>query len=190
MGMVTVLLVPVLFIPLLGYAIEAVQAALVDPAAGPPPWRWTSRLWWYGGWTAFMLAMTAIPFVVVYDPLAGWIASIGVDDLVAHAAAILALLLVWGLFMLLLMPHAAMRFAVTSSYHELLDVAASVRGVGHDFARWNLAAAAIVTAWAIGLAGAGVLCVGLVPGVFYAILVSAHAAATLAPQSKQKARRP
>jgi hypothetical protein len=54
-----------------------------------------------------------------------------------------------------------------------------VRGVRRDFATWNIAAAAIVTGWAAGLACAGLLCVGLVPGVFYAILVSAHAAAAL-----------
>jgi hypothetical protein len=37
----------------------------------------------------------------------------------------------------------------------------------------------MVTGWAIGLACVGLLCVGLVPGVFYAILVSAHASAAL-----------
>jgi hypothetical protein len=185
--LLTVLLLPLLFMPLLGYAIESVRAAAIDPSSGPPPWRWSARIWWEGGWTAFMLAMTAIPFVVVYAPLAGAIAATGLDDLVAHAIAISALLLVWGLLMLLLMPHAAMRFALTADENELVDVAASVRGVTRDFARWNLAAAAIVTAWALGLACAGLLCVGLVPGVFYAILVSAHAAATLRPQTTLEA---
>jgi hypothetical protein len=54
-----------------------------------------------------------------------------------------------------------------------------MRAVSRDFATWNLAAAAIVTGWALGLAAIGLLCVGLVPGVFYAILVSAHASAAL-----------
>jgi len=39
---------------------------------------------------------------------------------------------------------------------------------------------AIVTAWAIGLSGVGLALVGLVPGVLYAMLVSAHATASLA----------
>jgi hypothetical protein len=55
----------------------------------------------------------------------------------------------------------------------------AVRGVVRDFATWNLAAAAIVTAWALGLACVGLLCIGIVPGVLYAILVSAHASAAL-----------
>jgi hypothetical protein len=51
--------------------------------------------------------------------------------------------------------------------------------VRRDFTTWNLAAAAMVTGWAIGLACVGLLCLGIVPGVFYAILVSAHASAAL-----------
>ena len=187
-GVVAVLLLPILFVPLLGYAIAAVRAAEIDPSEGPPPWRWSGRLWWDGAWTAFVLAMTAIPFVIAYEPLAGLTAATGIDVLVAHALAIAALLLVWGLAMLLLMPHASARFALTADQNELLNVAASVRGVVRDFARWNVAAAAIVTGWAIGLACGGLLCVGLVPGVFYAILVSAHAAATLGPQATSPSR--
>ena len=38
---------------------------------------------------------------------------------------------------------------------------------------------AIVTGWVLGVACIGLLCVGILPGVFYAILVSAHASATL-----------
>jgi len=77
------------------------------------------------------------------------------------------------------MPHATARFARTGTPTDLFNLPESIRGVARDFATWNLAAAAIVTAWAIGLACAGLLCVGLVPGVFYAILVSAHASAAL-----------
>jgi hypothetical protein len=81
------------------------------------------------------------------------------------------------------MPHATARFAQSSNPTHLFDLRASIRAVRSDFATWNLAAAAIVTGWAIGLACAGLLCVGLVPGVFYAILVSAYASAALHYQS-------
>jgi len=37
----------------------------------------------------------------------------------------------------------------------------------------------MVTAWVVALACVGLLCVGLLPGAFYAILVSAHASASL-----------
>jgi len=77
------------------------------------------------------------------------------------------------------MPHATARFALTARWDDLFDFVQSIRAVSRDFATWNLAAAAIVTGWALGLAGVGLLCLGLIPGVFYAILVSAHASAAL-----------
>jgi hypothetical protein len=80
------------------------------------------------------------------------------------------------------MPHATARFAHSGRPLDLFDLPASIRAVRCDFATWNLAAAAIVTGWAIGLACVGLICVGLVPGVFYAILVSAHASAALHQQ--------
>jgi len=48
------------------------------------------------------------------------------------------------------------------------------------FPAWNLVVVAIVTAWAVGLCGLGLALVGVVPGILYAMLVSAHATATLA----------
>jgi hypothetical protein len=77
------------------------------------------------------------------------------------------------------MPHATARFAFSGNAFDLFDLPASIKAVRHDFTTWNLAAAAIVTGWAIGLACVGLLCAGVVPGVFYAILVSAHASAAL-----------
>jgi len=77
------------------------------------------------------------------------------------------------------MPHATARFALTGHWDDLFDFVQSIRAVSRDFSTWNLAAAAMVTGWALGLAAVGLLCVGLVPGVFYAILVSAHASAAL-----------
>ena len=84
-----------------------------------------------------------------------------------------------GLLLLLVLPHATARFASSGSPRDLFDFRTSLVAVRRDFAIWNLAAAAMVTAWIIGFACTGLLCIGLVPGVFYAILVSAHASAAL-----------
>jgi hypothetical protein len=186
-GLITVLLLPIAFIPLLGFAIAATRAAEADAAAGPPRWKVSFRLLSDGFWTALVIALLSAPFALALNPLAGWLfdARIGhVSDaaqsqLYAHVVAVFILALPWGLLLLLVMPHATARFAHTGAARDLFDFPAAVRGVTHDFATWNLAAAAIVTGWALGLAAVGLLCIGLVPGVFYAILVSAHASAAL-----------
>jgi len=178
-GLVTVILVPLLFVPLLGYAVAATRAAEEDAAAGPPGWRLTRRLIVDGLWVSLALALSVLPFAIVWDPLARLFGP-GVDPAAARVVAALVLALPWGLLALLHMPHATATLAATGRGRDMLDLAASIRGVRHDFATWNVAAAGIVTGWAIGLACAGALCVGIVPGIFYAILVSAHAAATLA----------
>lgn len=179
MGLLCVLLLPILFMPLFGYGIEAVHAAVIDPSKGPPPWRWSVGLLLRGGWAAFALAVSVLPFAVVYNPAVDALIKGGATILVAQVIAFFALALVWGLMALVVAPHATAKFAITGNPTDLFDVGGALRGVRARFATWNLAAAAIVTAWAIGLAGAGLLCVGVVPGVFYAILVSAHAAASL-----------
>ena len=185
--MVAVLLLPIAFIPLLGYAVAATRAAAIDPQAGPPPWALSGRLLTDGFWTALAVLLVTAPFAIALNPLSGLIAHANLwhvsdralSNLYANIAAGFILALPWGLLMLLLMPHATMRFATSRNAVDLFDFAAAMRGVGHDFATWNLAAAAIVTAWTIGLAGTALLCVGVLPGAFYAILVSAHAAAAL-----------
>jgi hypothetical protein len=190
-GVVAVLVLPIAFIPLLGYAVAATRSTAIDPEAGPPPWALSGRLLTDGFWTALAVLLVTAPFAIALNPLSGLIAQAhlwhvsdrALSNLYANIAAAFVLALPWGLLMLLLMPHATMRFATSGNPIDLFDFAAAVRGVGHDFATWNLAAAAIVTAWAIGLAGTGLLCVGVVPGVFYAILVSAHAAAALHPKA-------
>ena len=134
-----------------------------------------------------MIALIATPFVVAFNPLAALLfgaplwhgGSTAVAQLYAHVSALFILILCWGLVMLLLVPHAAARFASTGRPIDLFNFPAAIRGVRGDFASWNLAAAAIVTGWALGVACVGLLCLGLVPGVFYAILVSAHACAAL-----------
>ena len=194
-GLVAVLFLPIAFIPLLGYAIAATRSAEVDTALGPPRWVFSIRLLWDGAWTALAIALFTAPFALAFNPLADllfgshvWTGNDeAVSQLYAHVAAAFILALPWGLLFLLHMPHATARFAHTARWDDLFDLAQSIREVTRDFATWNLAAAAIVTAWAVGLACAGLLCVGIVPGVFYAILVSAHASAALhkRPRSAQ-----
>jgi hypothetical protein len=186
-GLLAVLLLPVGFIPLLGYAIAATRAAEIDAAAGPPGWVFSLRLLWDGVWTALAIALFTAPFALAFNPLADtifgahvWTGNdIAVSELYTHVAAAFLLALPWGLLLLLHMPHATARFAQTAHWNDLFDLAQSIRFVARNFATWNLAVAAMVTAWAVGLACAGLLCVGLVPGAYYAILVSAHASAAL-----------
>jgi uncharacterized protein DUF4013 len=178
-GVAVVLLSPVLFIVLFGYAIAAIRAAEREPSSGPPPWHWSRRLLWDGAWTAIALAISVTPFVLAHSPTATLLARSGVAAPYPQLLALLFLFFLWGLLLLVLAPRAAATFAATSNPRDLFDIAAAVRGVRTDFASWNLTVAAIVTAWAIGVACVGLLCVGIVPGIYYAILVSAHAAAAL-----------
>ena len=174
-GCVCVLFLPLLFIPLLGYAVVATRSAALYPDLPPPPWRVTVPLISTGLLTSIVLIVTVLPFALALNPLA---MAIG-DTTYSHVIAFFVLLFLWGLLALLLLPHATSTFATTGVYADLFDVTAALRGVRRDFATWNLVVAAMVTAWAIGVACAGLLCIGIVPGVFYAILVSAHAAAAL-----------
>jgi len=184
-----VLLLPLLFIPLLGYAIAATRSAEHDPLQGPPPWRISFRLLSEGFWTSLAVTLTVLPFAIVLNPLGAALhdATHGVPY--AHVIALLVLALPWGLVVLLLMPHATAAFAAGGDARDLFDVRAALRGVRRDFITWNVSAAAMVTAWALGIACVGLLCVGIVPGVFYAILVSAHAAAALHREGPRPAAR-
>jgi len=175
-----VLFLPLLFIPLLGYAVAATRAAETDPSQGPPRFRLSARLLSDGLWTSLAVMLIALPFALAWNPLASALRGLGEPN--AHVIAFLALALPWGLVSLLLMPHSAAAFAATGSPRDMFNFAAAVRRLRRDFMTWNVVAAAIVTGWAIGLACAGLLCAGIVPGVFYAILVSAHAAAALPRQ--------
>ncbi len=189
-GMAMVVLLPIAFVPLLGYAVAATRSALADPAAEPPRWRASARTLTDGVWVALAVVLIAASFALVLGPLATligqahlWhVADLALSRLYANLAAVFALALPWGLVMLLWMPHATVRFAAGGRPIDLFNFPAAIRGVARDFATWNLAAAAIVTAWALGLACVGLLCIGVVPGLFYAILVSAHASAALRPQ--------
>jgi hypothetical protein len=174
-GCVCVLFLPLLFIPLLGYAVAATRSAELEPDRPPPPWRLSFPLISTGAWTSVVVIVTLVPFAVALNPLA---TALG-DNVYSHVIGFFVLLFLWGLLVLLLLPHATASFAATGVYTDLTNATAALRGVRRDFATWNLVVAAMVTGWAIGIACAGLLCVGIVPGVFYAILVSAHAAAAL-----------
>jgi len=189
--MVMVLLAPFAFIPLLGYAVHATRSAAGASSAGPPPWRLSARLLADGVLMSAVLVVTTAPFAILLFPLAGafhnpnlWRADGTLLDVEAYVTAAFIVALPWGALLLLLMPHATVRFAVTQKAGHLFDFGSSIRSVRREFAAWNVAIAAIVTAWAVGLACVALLCIGAFPGVFYAILVSAHAAATLHPEGE------
>ena len=177
-GTMAVLFLPIMFIPLLGYAVDATRRAQDDPTQPPPPWRLSASLIRDGFWTAVVLLLLSAPFAVALNPLAN---TIRLSETYAHIVAALLLALPWGLLLLILMPHGTSRFAATRRPGDLFDFPTTLREVKRDFPAWNLVAAAIVTAWVIAVACVGLLCVGLFPGMFYAILVSAHASATLHP---------
>jgi hypothetical protein len=190
-GIVMTLLLPIAFVPLLGYAVAATRSASTDPRRGLPRWALSLRLLTDGLWVAIAIILITAPFALVLGPLATVIAQAHLwhvrdafqSSVYANLAAAAVLALPWGLVMLFLMPHATVRFAGSGRAVDLFDFPAAVRGVAGDFATWNLAAAAIVTAWAVGLACIGLVCVGIVPGILYAILVSAHASAALGPET-------
>ena len=182
-GLVAVLLLPIGFVPLLGYAVAATRAAESDATQGPPPWSLTPRLLADGLWTALAIALTLVPFAILWHPVAILLTA-RLDSFDAHVAAALVLALPWGVLALVHMPHATAAYAATGNPRDLLDLGGAARGVRRDFETWNVVVAAVVTAWAIGVACAGALCVGVVPGVFYAILVSAHATAALQRESE------
>jgi hypothetical protein len=196
LGLVLVLLLPVTFIALLGYSVAATRAAATAPGEGPPPWHPLGRLLADGLCCALAIALLTLPFalvaVVLSAPLSSpdlWHSTDPLLHVEGWTAAVLIAALPWGIVPLLVMPHATARFAATRRVRDLLDFPAALRSVRRDFARWNIAVAAIVTAWALGLACVGLLCVGLLPGIFYAILVSAHATATLHPEGADSSAR-
>jgi Protein of unknown function (DUF4013) len=186
-GIPLIVLLPLGFVPLLGYSVAVVRSAAADPDAGPPPWQPLPRLLLEGLLVALPILLLSAAFALLAAALAvpaGRLLA-GVADpflrsglalVVAGAVAALP----WGILLLVLMPPATARFARSGALGDLLDVPAAIHTVRRRFPTWNLVVVAIVTAWAIGLSGVGLALVGLVPGVLYAMLVSAHATASLA----------
>jgi len=194
-GVILALLLPLGFVPLLGYAVACTRAAAAG-AEEPPPWRPLARILGDGVAVGLAIAIVTLPFALLafalVAPLSNpnlWRSTDPLLHVEAWSTAILILALPWGIALLLLMPHATARFAATGRPADLFDFAASLRAVRSDFSAWNLSVAAIVTAWAIGLACAALFCVGLAPGMFYAILVSAHATASLEPEGANPSAR-
>ena len=187
-GMALVALLPLTFVLVWGYAVACLRAAAEDPDAAPPPWRLNGRLLRDGAWSALQGAVVTLPFAVagwwaaaalarVWHPLGGWF----VDPAIAAVVAGCAIALPWGVVVLVLLPPTLARFAVTGRPADLAGVRAAVACVRERFVAWNLAVVLITTSWALAAIGLTVGLVGVVPGAFYAILVSAHACAALAP---------
>ena len=145
-----------------------------------------------GLWASLAVGLLTVPFALALNPLAAalfdahvWRSNdAALSQLNVHVIALFLLALPWGLLLLLVMPHATSRFAASGKPLDLFDFPDALRKVKRHFPAWNLAAAAIVTAWVIAIACVGLLCVGLFPGIFYAILVSAHASAALHGQGE------
>jgi len=197
-GVACVVLLPIAFVPLLGYAIAATRAAASESSSEPPRWSLSSRLITDGLATALLLALLSAPFVLALNPLAAlfdaaqlWhVEDSALSHVYSFVVALFLLALPWGLLHLLVVPHATHRFAVSGRVGELFDVAATARAIRKDFPTWNLVAAAMVTAWALGVACIGLVCVGVFAGVFYAILVSAHACAALKETARAEGAHP
>ena len=185
-GIPLLLFFPVTFVVVLGYAVRAIREAARDPAAPPPSFHLDRRLFRDGLVATLLLALVAVPYAYLTGLVAGPIDTrmpSGVDPLIARAESLLLggflVAIPWGTLVLVAGPPALAVFAVSGRARDLFDLRGSAGFVRHHFMAWNLATVAIVTAWILALAGAGLLCVGFLPGAFYAILVSAHATASL-----------
>jgi uncharacterized protein DUF4013 len=192
-GLLCLLLLPLGAIPLLGYSVAAVREAREE---GPPTWRFGGRLLLDGLAVLGLIALIAAPFVLAAVLLASalgspglWHSSGGLLTAESTITAAMVVALPWGIVMLLVVPHSLARFAASGAALDLFDIPSSIRGVRRDFATWNVTVAAIVTAWAIGAASLALCCVGAVPGTLYAILVSAHATASLGPEGANPSAR-
>jgi hypothetical protein len=191
-GVPLLLLFPVSFILVFGYALRATRAALHDPEAAPPPFRLSGRLLRDGVLSWLLVCALTLPFAL----LDWWASSVVLtlpvlpsgrdaffDRAYALVAASFVLALPWGLVLLLLVPTNVAAYCVTGQARDLFDPLRAATRVRARFLDWNLASVALVTGWALGFAATGLLCVGFLPGAFYAILVSAYATASLAPRS-------
>ena len=187
-GVTLVALLPLSSPLVFGYAVACLRAAACDPAAPPPPWRIGRRLLADGLWSALQAAVLTAPFALVAWPLAAALAGVwrptgsgSLDLALAWIAAVTVAALPWGVLMLLVVPPTLARFAVTGRPAALAGLGWVATCVRDRYAQWNLVLVGITTAWVLGAAGLALAGVGVVPGVFYAILVSAHACAALAP---------
>lgn len=187
-GVSLVAVLPASFPLVFGYAVACVRAAACDPAAAPPRWRVEGRLLADGAWSGLQAALLTVPFAFVAWLLAAWLGGVwrptgdgSLDAALAWIAAVTAAALPWGLVMLVVVPPTLARFAVTGRPSSLLGLGWVLSCMRERYAQWNLVLVAVTTSWALGLVGLALMGLGVVPGAFYAILVSAHACAALAP---------
>jgi len=189
-GVPLLLLFPLSFVLVFGYALRATRAAYSDPNAPPPGFAFEAQLVRDGVLSAALVLALTLPFAVLAWWAAGAVSNvlhITHDAFLDRAYSLLAagflLAIPWGLLLLLLVPANIAAYCVTGQARDLFDPVQAMSRVRDRFLDWNLASAAIVTGWALGFAATGLLCVGFLPGAFYAILVSAYATASLAPRA-------
>ncbi|HEY7202246.1 MAG TPA: hypothetical protein VIC57_18640, partial [Candidatus Dormibacteraeota bacterium] len=103
------------------------------------------------------------------------------DPALAWIAAVTAAALPWGVLMLLVVPPTLARFAMSGRPGDLVALSWVAACIRHRYAEWNLVLVAVTTSWSLAVGCVALLGVGVVAGAFYAILVSAHACAALAP---------
>jgi Protein of unknown function (DUF4013) len=188
-GSALVLVLPVSFPMVFGYAVGCVRSAACDPGAPPPRWRVGGRrLLADGLWTGLQAALLTAPFAVAAWLLAGTLGSVWrptggpfLNAALAWIVAVTVAALPWGVLMLVVLPPTLARFAQTGRPADLAALGWVVTCVRERYAQWNLVVVGVTTAWALAAAGLAVAGIGVVPGVFYAILVSAHACSALAP---------
>jgi len=187
-GIPLALLLPLGAIPLLGYIVAVVRSSVADPDAGLPPWRPFRRLLRDGLLLGLAILVVSFPFALLLPHLSDWLrpaaGRLTGDPFIATGLALVfagaALALPWGILLLVIMPPATAGYAASGAPLRLFDPLTAIRLVRARFPAWNLVVAAIVSAWAIGLCGLGVALIGVVPGLVYALLVSARATAILA----------
>jgi hypothetical protein len=187
-GLLLLALLPLTFVVVFGYAVGCVRAAAADPAGPPPPLRIRRRLLADGAWSALQAGLLTLPFAAAAWWLGGTLVPVWhpmhdsfVDPAMAWVVAIAVLALPWGMLMLVLLPPTLARFAVTGRPADLASVPCVMDCIRHHFVAWNLVVGMVTTAWVLAAMGLALCVVGVVPVAFYAILVSAHACAALAP---------
>lgn len=189
-AMLLVLVLPLGLVPLLGYTVAAIRLSAREPAAGPPALRLDRRLLSDGLLLLLALLALSAPFALAAPATYSTVLTSHLvpathdaffDAAYAGLATAGLLLLPFALLLLLLLPTNCAAFAVSGRPRDLFDPVAAGRRVAASFMAWNLTTVVIVTGWAIALGGACLLCAGFIPAAVYAMLVTAHAIAILAP---------